>query len=405
MGTVIQYQQRVNDDRSQRWERIERAELFAQYGDLHAQGTSQRQAAKVLDRPRSTRQAWQAYADSLDECPTVVAFFHSVPGLAFLHRLVIALPLACVEIGACGIRLVCLVLDLTGRNRFVGTSYGTQQRVHCRVEEAIVAYRREESERLAHEMPATDITVAQDETCTGGLCLVGIEARSNSMLLEQEAQARDQDTWHRLMEQALTGLNCQVIQSTRDEAPGLLAYVAHHLGAHHAPDLFHVQHALRKAVSAPMAAKQRAAAKAVAKAEERLTRVQERLDNANGEPAKPGPSRPPQATASLEQVAQDVEAARQEHQRRAGQRETVTQSIRAIGHAYHFVDLERGVRRHGKLMAGDIQRHVDTIRTIAQQEHLSETSLERIEKAERVVPKMQATIAFVSGYVRQQVRQ
>src|SRR5207237_8071249 len=36
---------------------------------------------------------------------------------------------------------------------------------------------------------------------------------------------------------------------------------------------------------------------------------------------------------------------------------------------------------------------------------LSETCLERIEKAERVVPKMQATIEFVSGYVRQQVRQ
>jgi hypothetical protein len=104
-------------------------------------------------------------------------------------------------------------------------------------------------------------------------------------------------------------------------------------------------------------------------------------------------------------VAQDVEAARHEHQRLAGQRETVTQSLRAIGHASHFVDLERGVRRNGQLIAGDIQRHIDTIRTIAQHEHLSETCLERLEKAERVVPKMQATIAFVSGYVRQQVRQ
>jgi len=154
-----------------------------------------------------------------------------------------------------------------------------------------------------------------------------------------------------------------------------------------------------------MAAKQRAAAKAATKAEETLKQVQEPLDNADGEPAKRGPGRPPKATASLEQVAQDVEAARHEHQRLAGQRETVTQSIRAIGHAYHFVDLERGVRRNGTLIAGDIQRHIDTIRTIAQQEHLSETCLERIEKAERVVPKMQATIAFVSGYVRQQVRQ
>ena len=94
-----------------------------------------------------------------------------------------------------------------------------------------------------------------------------------------------------------------------------------------------------------------------------------------------------------------------EHQRLTGQREQVTQSIRAIGHAYHFVDLERGVRRNGKLIVGDIQQHIDTIRTIAQQEGLSETCLERIEKAERVVPKMQATIEFVSGYVRQQVRQ
>jgi hypothetical protein len=53
----MQYKQPGNEDRHQRWERIERAELFAQYGDLHAQGTSQRQAAKVLDVPRSTLQA------------------------------------------------------------------------------------------------------------------------------------------------------------------------------------------------------------------------------------------------------------------------------------------------------------------------------------------------------------
>jgi hypothetical protein len=207
------------------------------------------------------------------------------------------------------------------------------------------------------------------------------------------------------MEQALSGLNGHIMQSTSDEAPALLAYVAHHLGAHHSPDLFHVQHELSKAVSAPMAAKHRAAAKVVAKVEERLTRVYEHLDHTNDTPEKRGPGRLPKGMASLEQVKQDMEAARREHHRLAEQREQVTQSIRAIGHAYHFVDLERGVRRNGKLIAGDIQRHIGTIRTIAQQEHLSETCLERLGKAERVVPKMQATIEFVSGYVHQQVRQ
>ena len=203
MGTVIHDAQRGNADRQQRWERIERAELFDHYGDLQAQGVSQRQAAKVLDVPRT-------YAASLARvarAPRCVSsgrgrFFKRVPGLAFLHRLVLALHVVCVEIGACGIRLVCLILEMTGLNRFVGASYGTQQQVNRHVEEAIVAYRHEESRRLAQEMPRKDITLTQDETFTGGLCLVGIEPVSNYILLEHTAEARDQDTWKALMEQA-----------------------------------------------------------------------------------------------------------------------------------------------------------------------------------------------------------
>jgi hypothetical protein len=228
---------------------------------------------------------------------------------------------------------------------------------------------------------------------------------SHYMLLEQAAQARDQDTWKALMAQALAGLTCQGIQSTSAEAPGLLAYVEHHLGAHHSPDIFHGQHELRKAVSAPLAIKQRAAAKAAAKAEETCTRVHEHLAHASDAPAQRGPGRPPKVAASLEQVAQDVEAARQAPQRLTGQRATVTQSMRAIGHAYHVVDLDRGVRRNDTRMAGDLHAQIDTMRTIAHQEGLSQVWLNRIEQAERVVPKMPATMAFVARYVRQQVRQ
>jgi hypothetical protein len=99
--------------------------------------------------------------------------------------------------------------------------------------------------------------------------------------------------------------------------------------------------------------------------EETLKRVHAYLDNVTSTPEKRGPGRPPKAATCL----------------------------------------ERGVRRNSKLIAGDIQRHIDTIRTIAQYEHLSATCPERIAKAERVVPKMQATIKFVSGYVRRQVKQ
>src|SRR6266853_3732535 len=389
VGTIVQYQQRSNEDRHQRWARLERAELSERFSELHAQGVSQRQAAEVLEVPRSTLQAWRAYQERLDECPAVVAFCQSVPGLAFLHRLVLGIHLVCTEVGACGIRLVCLLVKLTGLDRFIAASYGAQHQVNRQVEEAIVAYRREASTRLATDMPANDLPVAPDETFTGGLCLVAMDPKSNSILLEQAAPARDHDTWHALMEQALSGLNCHIMQSTSDEAPALLAYVAHHLGAHHSPDLFHVQHELVKAVSGPMATQERAAHKAATAAHKRLEQVQGQLQGAGGEPQKRGPGRPPKNTASLEQLAQEAEVARQEHQRISEQREQVAQRIRALGHAYHFVDVERGVRRNGKLIAADIQEQIDTVRTVAQHEGLSRTYLDRIEKAERIVPKMQ----------------
>ena len=145
--TIIQARHQSNEAPHPRWDRIERAERFDQYLELQAQGISQRQAAKKLEVPRSTLQAWQTYQDSLDESPTVVAFFQSLPGLAFLHRLVLGIHLVCTEVGACGMRLVCLLGKLTGLDRFVAASYGTQQQVNRQVEEAIVAYRHEESAR------------------------------------------------------------------------------------------------------------------------------------------------------------------------------------------------------------------------------------------------------------------
>lgn len=69
---------------------------------------------------------------------------------------------------------------------------------------------------------------------------------------------------------------------------------------HHSPDLFHVQQELSKAVAAPMAAKQRAAEKAVATAEATRTRLQEPIERDNEQPGRRGPGRPPKVARSLE---------------------------------------------------------------------------------------------------------
>jgi DNA-binding XRE family transcriptional regulator len=405
VGTLIQDKQERAPDRQPRWDRFERADLFEPYRELRIQGISQRQAAKQLKVPRTTLQAWRLWHDTLDICPDVAEFFQRGPGLACLHRLVLAFHLVCIEVGACGIRLACLFLTLSGLDRFVAACYGAQHQGNRQVEAAMVAYRQSETARLAKDMPRKDITVTQDETFTGGLCLVGSEPVSNFILLEQLALARDHTTWHALMAPALAALNCQGMQSTSDEAPGLLAYVEHHLGAHHSPDIFHVQHELVKAVSGPLATQQRAAIKAATAAQQRLDQAQGPLPGAGDEPQPQGPAHAPTEAARLEQAAREAQAARQELERISAQRERVAQSLHTIGHAYHFVDLQRGVRRNGQLIAADIQAQIDTVRTVAQHEGLSQTCLERIEKAERVLPKMQATSAFVSGYVRQQVHQ
>jgi hypothetical protein len=405
VGTLIQDTQQRHPDRQPRGDRFERADLFEHYRELRAQGMSQRQAAQALQVPRTTLQAWHLWHATLDICPHVAEFFQKGPGLAFLHRIVIAVHLVCVEVGACGIRLVCLLLNLTGLNRFVAASYGAQQQVNRRVEEAMGAYRQDETARVAQDMPPKAITVTQDETFTGGLCLVTMDPESNFIILEQLAQTRDQASWNACMAPALAQLNCQGIQATSDEAPGLLAYVEHSLEAHHAPDLFPVQHELVKAVSGPMATKERAAHKALSAARVQLEQVQASPQSTGDEPAKRGPGRPPKEPVRLEHAEQALEAASREQERLTQQREHVAKSIRDIGHDYHFVDLDRGVRRNGPLIAADLQAHIEQGRAIAQHEGLSQSCVEHIGKAERVVPKMQATIEFVSGYVRQQVAQ
>ena len=65
------------------------------------------------------------------------------------------------------------------------------------------------------------------------------------------------------MNDALQGMNVKVVRSTSDEGKCILAYAEHTLGVAHSPDIFHVQHELCEAVSAPIAGKVRQAERAV----------------------------------------------------------------------------------------------------------------------------------------------
>jgi len=84
------------------------------------------------------------------------------------------------------------MLELTGLTDLWGRRKGTQQQVNRHVEEAIVAYRREESVPFGARDASQGITLTQDETFTGGLCLVGMDAREQLHLVRNKRPRRDQ---------------------------------------------------------------------------------------------------------------------------------------------------------------------------------------------------------------------
>jgi hypothetical protein len=109
--------------------------------------------------------------------------------------------------------------------------------VHRHVAPALGTSRHAATARVAQDRPPKDLTVPQDDTCPGGLCLVPMDPESPCLLWEPRAQARDQARGQALMAPALAPRHGRVLPSTSDEAPGLCASVAPALAAHHTPAL------------------------------------------------------------------------------------------------------------------------------------------------------------------------
>jgi hypothetical protein len=219
---------------------------------------SQRHFARGQDLPRSTLRHWLRRQQALDAPAPEVAFFESPAGLDFLHRLLVAAHLVFTQQGPGGLRLVSLFLRLCRLDRFVAASYGAQQRLGRALEEAVLAYERDERRRLAASMAPREVTACQDETFHPQVCLVAIEPVSNFLLLERYVRQRDQPTWDAAMRQALEGLPVTVVQTLGDQAKALVAHAEHGLGVPKGPDLFHLQQDLCRALAPGLARHTRA---------------------------------------------------------------------------------------------------------------------------------------------------
>jgi hypothetical protein len=386
---------------TKRWSREEGAEKMAAFEQAYQQTPSQRQLANALEIPRSTLQHWLKRKAAIDADPELVAFFESPVGVAFLHRLVLAAHFVMTLLGPCGIRLVCLFLELSGLDKFVAASYGPQQRVSVAMEEAVVAFDKEERQRLAEGMSPKQIAVCQDETFHPEPCLVAIEPVSNFILLEKYAADRKADTWTSAMAEATAGLAVEIVQSTSDEGRGLLHHVKEDLGIQHSPDVFHVQSELVQGSGGALASQKRRAEQAAAKAAAQVsTYQQEQAAYLNGERDAVCP---PELAQQLATVQEQEQAARQALETVTAQHQRVQQAIRGISAAYHPYNLETGAAQSAAEVAAALQQHFAELETVTAEAHLSERCLHKVHKAKRVVVEMVATIAFFFLTVRAKV--
>lgn len=391
----------TNVTAGERWGRENVARLSAAYAEERTNGATERAAAAATGVPRSTHRDWVERYARIDAPDAEKVFFESAAGVAFLHRLVTALHLVIIFNVGAGIRQVTLVLDLVKLTAFVATSIGVHGGIAHAMEAQLVGYGKQERERLAKLMSPKDIVVCQDETFHPETCLVAIEPVSNFVLAEKYVEHRDAETWNATMKEALGGLPVTMRQSTSDEGAGILSH-ARANKAHHSSDLFHIQHETSQAMSLGLARRVNAANDAVEVADKQSARVT--AQKVEYETTAHGPGRPPnfhrreadaEATLIAANLALDEARRWQEAARKAR---------RGLSRDYHPVDIATGEPRTAEVVAAKLREHFDALETIAVDAGLPHTSMAGLQKAERQLPTLKASLHFFHEQVAKRVK-
>ena len=366
---------------------------MARFQGLSSPWTSPRRIAGQLNVPARTLNHWihrerTLVADSSWPERTV-RFFETPEGTEFLHRLLTAAHLVFVEANDCGLRNLGWFLKLSHLSEFVASSYGAQQAVAEQLESLLIRFGQEEDSRLAAQMPVREITLCEDETFHPQICLVAIEPVSNFIVVEQYQAQRDAATWQQCTCAKLATLPVTVCQVTSDAAKALIAHAETYLGAHHSPDLFHVQYDTVKATSGALASQTRAAVREYEERQEKTAGLRREGDFRREKGLSDS------LVGVLQQRAQEAETAARERVDACQARQKRAQAARqGLGRDYHPVDLKTGQ----PLMAEEVGRrlagHFDTLEQVAAEAGLSAHARDKLAKARRVLDSMQATIAF-----------
>ncbi|QEP41954.1 hypothetical protein D5085_01630 [Ectothiorhodospiraceae bacterium BW-2] len=384
----------ANPKQKPRRSRIDIAQLLEQYEQM-TQELSEADIAQHLDIPRTTLRHWRQRKESLPCSPVVADFFEHPDGIAFLHRLIITLHFV-LSYQPHGLRGVMQMIQLSGLDIFVANSLGAQQAVAQPIEQKILSYGAEQREQaVAHrsQTPVKPISLIEDETFHPDICLVAMEAVSGYILVEQYAADRSADTWNKAVDESINELTMKVIQSTSDEAKGLISH-AKHYEANHSPDLFHLLHEIAKTLFRRFSQKYSECQTELDSAQTRVNSWEDRIERQQTE--QRGPGRPANHQPKLEQAQAVLDKKQRAFEQIARDYQQAKDELNGISSDYHLVDLQKGTGLPPEERIDLIRQRMERLKSLVYRYGLGDKVIASIEKAERLLPAMQQTLCFVT---------
>lgn len=218
---------------------------------------------------------------------------------------------------------------------------------------------------------------------------------SNFILLESYGEKRDAKSWNKALDEAISGLPIQIIQSTSDEARGIINHVEQHLGAHHSPDIFHVQQDITRGTSAAMESKVRSA-------QQELDALEEEIKNRALQGHRSQRGRPSALSEKPDDLVQhEAKAVKEKLALLQSQQLGIKEAKKSIASAYHPYDLANGAERQTAQVQQELLQHFETIELIASAVQLRQSAMDKIKKAKRVCAGLAATLSFFWMMVQQ----
>lgn len=372
------------------------------YRDALRQGQSQRGAARDAGLPRSTLGDLDGLGRRNGVEDERDALVLSPAGLAFVRQLIdAALMVFCVA-SSVGLPAFRRFLALSGLDVYVASSQPVLHERLAALEAAFVKECDEERAVLAKQVQeSTPVSVGLDETFFGSrTCLVAADLLTGFLLIETFAEARDRDAWKRAWDAGTTGLKLSVTHAVADGARGIRAFVEGDLGAHRAPDLFHVLHDVGKAFGCHLARLQRAGEDREGEARDVYASLGEFQLRRGKETRRGRPidfdARKAEGRGCIASAAKEVLVAKE-------RREEFKAILGALSASYLPVSLSSGEPKSARTLERELSEVFACLHELAKSSRLGEHHLAYLRKAERCLPEMVEALSSFHARVKEEI--